>query len=247
MNRLTAILTRMNAGYKERLGDQADDWLRERFRLFERICLPSVKAQTDGGFAWLLLCDPDTPSWAVQALDDARSQCPQIVIDFTAHQWGCQAYQLAPRNAVIESGADWLMAFRLDNDDAAFDGLVEMLNAQPCETALYAFDNGYVYEGGMFWEMDWASSPFLALQTKRPNFISPLISSHVDSRSSFGEMLGCELPVRKPANGARAWIHSRHEANASGDADGMWVKGKPALVETLQGCGFPWLGQEATA
>src|ERR1700735_3717087 len=59
------ILTRFNVRYEE---DSAvpsigvdPGWLQERFRLFEKYCLPSVLGQTDQNFRWLLFFDRATP------------------------------------------------------------------------------------------------------------------------------------------------------------------------------------------
>src|SRR5690242_18014538 len=36
-------------------------WLAQRFELFERFCLPSVAAQSAGGFTWMVYFDAATP------------------------------------------------------------------------------------------------------------------------------------------------------------------------------------------
>ena len=37
------------------------EWLKRRFDLFERVCLPSVDRQTEGAFQWLVFLDWATP------------------------------------------------------------------------------------------------------------------------------------------------------------------------------------------
>ncbi len=38
-----------------------DAWMQHRFRMFEDFCYPSVRAQTNTNFTWLVLFDASTP------------------------------------------------------------------------------------------------------------------------------------------------------------------------------------------
>jgi hypothetical protein len=59
------ILTRFNLRLwtEDKHGEttQTEEWLNNRFDLFEKYCLPSVKAQTCKDFTWLILLDRETP------------------------------------------------------------------------------------------------------------------------------------------------------------------------------------------
>jgi hypothetical protein len=246
MPRLTAILTRMNAGYADRLGCRADEWLEARLALFEKVCLPSVMAQTDRNFKWLLLCDPLTPLWARGALARAQEICPQIEICYTAHKWGCAAYQSAPERAAVGAAADCLMAFRLDSDDAVSNRLVETLNAQACELAWYEFSKGYLFQAGKAQELDWPSSGFLAVQSKAPDFISPLCFDHSKADEALEGIVGHPVPKRA-MDARRAWIHFRHSYNDSANRNSAWTFGAKAELKRLRQAGFPWLSWEDAA
>ena len=54
---LTVVATRFNVVFqpKDKTGaaTRSNEWLRQRFELFEGICLPSLMAQTDQAFEWL--------------------------------------------------------------------------------------------------------------------------------------------------------------------------------------------------
>ena len=61
------ILTRMNVGVHNGhtvVGDKVHpgEWLERRLQIFERYCLPSIEAQTDRDFTWVLSFDGQTPS-----------------------------------------------------------------------------------------------------------------------------------------------------------------------------------------
>ena len=57
---LTRFNVRMQWGYAFRGCDP--DWLAERFGLFDRYCFPSIAAQTNTNFTWLVFFDSETPT-----------------------------------------------------------------------------------------------------------------------------------------------------------------------------------------
>ena len=50
------IVTRFNQCAHADAPLVSDEWMKDRFVLFERICLPSVEAQTDQDFRLILCC-----------------------------------------------------------------------------------------------------------------------------------------------------------------------------------------------
>ena len=63
MNYKHIILTRFNLQY-DLLSDIhiQDNWLEERFRLFEQYCFPSIIAQTNQQFDWVILLSEYPPT-----------------------------------------------------------------------------------------------------------------------------------------------------------------------------------------
>ncbi len=55
-------------GHRERHPRQSG-WLEDRVELFERYCLPSVAAQTDRRFSWIIYFDPQSPAWLRQRIE----------------------------------------------------------------------------------------------------------------------------------------------------------------------------------
>ena len=73
------LLTRFNirtptVGYTQ---DQSPEWLERRFELFSHYCVPSVAAQVEEEFDWIVFCDPWT---APETLDRIRAFDPRIRI-----------------------------------------------------------------------------------------------------------------------------------------------------------------------
>jgi hypothetical protein len=51
-------------------GRNGDDWLIPRMQMFKEVCLPSMLAQTDKDFLWLILVDGETPRPTLHELLD---------------------------------------------------------------------------------------------------------------------------------------------------------------------------------
>lgn len=88
-----------------------------RFRLFERLCLRSLAAQTDPDFTLIIAASEDMPEPYLRRLDALLAPYPHIVL----HPMGTgKHYQMlrAAYDAVPLDGAGHRLMFRLDDDDA---------------------------------------------------------------------------------------------------------------------------------
>ncbi|NCF35840.1 MAG: hypothetical protein GWP56_05545 [Gammaproteobacteria bacterium] len=90
-----------------------DQWLQHRFDLFERYCLPSMAAQKNPDFQWLLFFDSATAARDRERIEKARTICPQIKIFYIDGTDTKEAVSKA-----IEPDTGVLITTRLDNDDA---------------------------------------------------------------------------------------------------------------------------------
>lgn len=132
------LLTRFNirtagVGYTE---EQSPDWLEERFELFGQYCAPSITAQSEEDFEWILFCDEHTPP---EVLDRIRAYDPRIRIALFIYRPPVPASgdaaqspppvtpPKAPKEKVLSTlqvfphvrpEADIVVASRVDNDDA---------------------------------------------------------------------------------------------------------------------------------
>lgn len=109
---------------RARLFDQ--DRLEARFRLFEALTLPSLRAQADQDFGLCVLTGEGLPDWARDRLVDGLHDVPGARIVALPVMKHYQATQAAFAQ-MLDDSATHLTSFRLDDDDAIDQGLVARL------------------------------------------------------------------------------------------------------------------------
>jgi hypothetical protein len=95
------------------------DWLTHRFDLFERFCYPSVRAQTNTNFKWIVYLDVRTPNEfkkRIARLAEWDRFKPCYVETY--------AETRLPMPEMLDSDASHLITTTLDNDDAIATDLV---------------------------------------------------------------------------------------------------------------------------
>lgn len=127
------ILTRFNMASP---GVESDirsrpGWLSRRFDLFEKYCLPSVAAQTEQDFTWIIYFDKNTPNEYRERVEMCRKIHPFVPYYtgyFDATGW--------PRSVreVLGTMPPHLLSTRLDNDDALASDYVQRM--QKCARQL---------------------------------------------------------------------------------------------------------------
>jgi sugar phosphate isomerase/epimerase len=110
-------------------------WLQRRKKVFERFTLPSVQAQSNKNFEWILVSDSRTPDEFKKVLDSYGASV--IYHDFENHKWKIppgdnetrleRSVRLETIGEIIaehigKQDTDYVITSRLDNDDCiAFD------------------------------------------------------------------------------------------------------------------------------
>lgn len=119
------ILTRFNLKLwqtdKNSHNTQTDEWLEQRFQLFEQFTLPSVQNQTDKVFKWIVLFSSDTPIKYKSRIDDIRSICPQFRAIGVAPEQSAnfgQIFKEVVENDFDDKAEGIVSTTYLDNDDA---------------------------------------------------------------------------------------------------------------------------------
>ena len=100
--------------------------LKHRLRLFQAFNLPSILAQTDTDFLYLILVGDDLPVWARARLDDLTTAADHIkILPYPPHPHR----QIAAHIILDHEHATHLhsIQFRLDDDDAVHRTFVERL------------------------------------------------------------------------------------------------------------------------
>lgn len=129
--------------------------LEDRFRHFETLCLPGLKAQTDPDFTVVILTGDSLPGWARDRLTDLCRGFPQAQIVQQPPMPHRKVCNMVLNDARVH-GAPCLQ-FRHDDDDAVAVDFVERLRAAARDAApLIArerhvaidFNRGFVAEPG---------------------------------------------------------------------------------------------------
>lgn len=94
----------------------AKERLDERFRLFEGFTLPSLRAQTDQDFTFLIVIGDDFPPERLEQLQALTADMPQVVIQ--AHPPGRHRTVMAEALNSIRRRDRLCIQFRHDDDDA---------------------------------------------------------------------------------------------------------------------------------
>ena len=117
------LITRFNLPLykmdKERQPVLTEQWLDDRFRLFETYCLPSIQQQTYKDFVWIVLMSDDTPQMYRQRMSELCYQCRQLSPLYIKNN-DIERYHDIVKDKIreLKSQSSLLVTLRIDNDDA---------------------------------------------------------------------------------------------------------------------------------
>jgi Putative rhamnosyl transferase len=209
------LLTRFNlpsAGV-ESIIRAKEGWLRERIALFELYCLPSVRAQTNQRFHWIIYFDPESPDWLKGRIESHSGDGPYIPI---FRQSVSQADLIADIERVTGGQGRRLITTNLDNDDGLATDFVERLQTTepgPDRTAVY-LAAGLIKSGSR-----------LYLRMDRHNAFGSVLedwSSPSTCWSDWHTLLGRSMRVLE-LNGEPGWLQVIHGSNVSNRVRGRLV------------------------
>src|SRR6185312_5160768 len=209
------FLTRFNlpsAGVEHAIRAQ-EGWLRDRVELFESVCLPSLRQQSDHGFAWIIYFDPESPAWLrkwiVNINEDRIFQAVfrKEVTDSTLYE---------DLSGAIHARTGKLLTTNIDNDDGLAVDFVERAKRAAAQTtaprqALY-FTEGLVKR-----------SNELYLRADKRNAFCSVVESWerpVSCWADWHNLLERSMPVRE-VSGTPAWLQVVHEHNVSNRVRGQ--------------------------
>jgi N-acetylglucosaminyl-diphospho-decaprenol L-rhamnosyltransferase len=209
------LLTRFNlpsAGAESRIRAQ-NGWLTARMDLFERYCLPSVAAQGNRNFSWIVYLDPESPTWLLERMqkyeaDGVLTPIYRARVDRTE--------LLADIRATQDRQRAVLLTTNLDNDDGLAADFVDRLQqvATPHPRAAVYLRNGLITSpGGLFLRRDRRN----AFCSVRESWNDP-----VTCWSDWHNLLGRSMPVIE-LGGAPGWLQVVHGNNVSNRVRGRLV------------------------
>lgn len=209
------FLTRFNlpTSGPESLIRAQEGWLRHRWELFTRFTVPSVRAQTEQRFTWLVYFDPASPQWLLRAI--ARHEAEHLYLPLFREEAPlaeviADIQRLAPRSRE-------LLTTNLDNDDGLAQDFAERLRAhRPAQarSAIY-FSHGLIRSAGA-----------LYLRTDRDNAFCSVREPWEEPMSCWCDwhvLLKRHMPVTE-IDGPPAWLQLVHDSNVSNRIHGRLAR-----------------------
>ena len=144
------ILTRFNIRIwtqdKNGRAVRTTDWLKHRFDVFEKYCLPSIASQTCKDFEWIVLFDSKTPAEYKERIEGFKAVCPQFIPVFVDPSMGRYFARIFRASVVERVHADKVLTTYLDNDDALSVNFVEDIQRRAADMP----DGTFVFYSDVF-------------------------------------------------------------------------------------------------
>ncbi|MCW6508558.1 glycosyltransferase [Lichenifustis flavocetrariae] len=202
------ILTRFNCRFvdKDFPARTQPGWLESRFELFERYCLPTMKAQTDQNFEWAVFFDAQTPDPFIRRARELFKDHPNFHIRFLEVYTG--QHLKDDLKLLLADRCDWLVSTRLDNDDGLGATFVEQVQRQVAAGRREAinFAKGLLLGLKGLYVSRQASNAFLSLSEPFDGFETVLYCPHKEM-SRFVPIRDVEAPP--------LWLQVIHGGNIS--------------------------------
>lgn len=220
------ILTRFNLRLwtkdKKRNETRTDEWLKQRFELFEKICLPSIMNQTNQTFKWIVLFDSETPEFYKKKIQHYQNICKMFCPCFV-EAYKSRYFVSVFREEIqkrIEKNTNFLITTYLDNDDALHKNYIEEIQQMEVKRPTFV---SYVYGIQYYTELNIATR----VPYTNNHFISlaePLNDNQTNFRTVYG--YGSHLDINKHKRIETVyiknpqqdrWIEVIHETNMDND------------------------------
>jgi hypothetical protein len=196
---------------KTREGEQVLDesWLEDRFALFERHCLPSVRNQTNKNFYWLIFFDTSTPEKFRSRVANIQNSSNFIYCYFIN---GAEEFNFSIITAIyglVLHGINWIITTRLDNDDMIHKSFInEIQNCQFSNESCY-IDIPIGYQMSLMGENIEVRNRHNPISTFSSLYERVEENQHIFSKRNFEwKDFSCKKIIQK-----RLWIEVVHQRN----------------------------------
>lgn len=204
------VLTKFNVrvDYSDSRTALEPEWLNHRFKLFEQFCYPSVVAQSNQNFKWLVFFDSQTPEFfrnKVKEYSEWKNFIPVYVERHTSQ------VNRATLLSNLTNEVEYLITTRIDNDNAVCRNFVQIIqdNFNRQEVEFINFTYGYAWYNNKIYYFKDPSNPFISL-TERINELTidgfkTVFCGDYTQLSSMG--------LIKQIKTKPAWLQVVHERN----------------------------------
>ncbi len=201
---------------KKHSATRTNEWLEERFRLFETYCFPSVCQQSTQDFTWLCLFDENTPDIYKERIMGYCTQMPQMLPCFfnEVHMadWKKHVKEIV---SSLLTDEEYVITTNLDNDDAIHCQMIETLQEEFERTklpGLYTYVNGLQYfpHLHLLLKMTYPHNHFLTyIEKANSDFKTTIYIRHAEARKKMQNVIDIR---NKPY-----WIEIVHSNNVNND------------------------------
>lgn len=198
---------------KEQLLD--NEWMQERMELFENYCFPSVVAQTNKNFSWLLFFDSSTEELFKKQIIKMTQQHDFIKVMFID---GMPSFNESILSYIKKNHIEkpYLITSRIDNDDCISCFFIEEIQNKFASQDFMAFDfiEGYslqISPNVILGKKEHIFNPFISLIEKNKD---PKTVWHYKHNQWKKEAKVTQV------TGKRVWMSVIHEKNKVNEFDG---------------------------
>lgn len=206
-----------------------DEWMEDRLWLFRNFCFPSVAAQTNTDFSWLIYFDVTTPQRyksEIDALVKGHANISVFYIDGMASFYP----EIRAHIARYSKGKPYLITSRIDNDDTIHKDFIGEVQKRFDKQEYRVIDiiKGYslqIKPKVMLGKKEHIFNPFISLIEKNENAQTIWFNDH--------NVWKKEKRITQVTN-RRLWIAVIHEKNKVNNFNGYdnvkWEKLKPGFI-----------------
>lgn len=209
---------------------QNDNWMNERIRLFDKYSFPSIAAQTNKNFTWLVLFDENTPDKYKAIFEEYHQKCNNCVPVYMGPSGRENLYEkVSPILKSFLNQEEYIITTNIDNDDTFHEDIVENIQneflKEPKET-LYRFVYGYQYFENMnfMMRMKYPHNHFLTLA-------SLVTDEHIKPITHYGHTRAHKRLPHVDIITTPMWIEIVHGSNVNNSLRVKFkIKYKPVLA-----------------
>ncbi len=163
--------------------------MNRRFAFFEKICVPSLAAQTDQNFRLVVLVGTSMPLRFRRRLKTLAEDHPFLQIVALEPYGPLSATKRAYRRG-LPDGADFMTGYRIDDDDAVAIDYIEKTRAYADQmiTNGWADENNPVviaFHRGIYWDMNDQEDPFYDFREIGPLGLASAMVTKPDDHSNM--------------------------------------------------------------
>ena len=201
-----------------------ENWLENRFELFEKYCLPSLLSQTNKNFEWVIYFDTETPAFYKDKIEAYRQKLPNLVPVFVENM---ELFLPSIQAHIKNNNQEYVITTRLDNDDCVSKYFVDEIQKNFNKQTYEALDfvDGYSLQISPDFKLGKKRhlyNPFISLVEKKQNPTSVWSRSHTSWKR--------ETRIKRILNN-RIWMVIIHQENKVNEFDGY---GKVNAEEIFQ-------------